>query len=230
VERDDLVAGKACFLRIRGKFAAAGYQTFDSIPRWGRSICTIWFACPKVKGIPESNVLQLSAWLAHLRTMQKHLASLKILKAKPTGLPSIETATMRLKAKSSKDIQQKTQRLVQITETSRLDIPLHHNLNTEMDRILSNCDLIWVNRSKDAVPLQDHVLARMVATGLTRAVRLGDELVSGGGRRTSEGAPTLLANELAGIDALLMMGNELETVSTGITRAGRLVSREFYKG
>ena len=38
MERDDLVAGKACYLRICGKPAAAGFHTFDSIPRSGKSI------------------------------------------------------------------------------------------------------------------------------------------------------------------------------------------------
>ena len=67
-----------------------------------------------------------------------------------------------------------------------LDIPLHHSLKTEIDRILSNCDLIWVNWRKDGVPLQDHALARMVATALTRAERLGDELVLGKGNRIKD--------------------------------------------
>jgi len=126
---------------------------------------------------------------------------------------------MRLKAKSSRDILQKTQRLVQIKGASRLDIPLHHSLKTEIDRILSNCDLIWVNWKKDGVPLQDHALARMIATALTRAVRLGDELISGGGRRTRDSDPALQVNDRAGLEALRMVGDELETTATEITRA-----------
>ena len=38
VERDELVAGEACYLRMRGKLAAASFRTFDSIPRKGKSI------------------------------------------------------------------------------------------------------------------------------------------------------------------------------------------------
>ena len=58
-ERDDLVAGEACYLRIRGKLTEAGFHTFDSIPRSGKSISR--FSCPKAKGISERDVLLLSA-------------------------------------------------------------------------------------------------------------------------------------------------------------------------
>jgi len=59
----------------------------------------------------------------------------------------------------------------------------------------------------------------MIATALTRAVRLGDELISGGGRRTRDSDPALQANDRAGLDALRMVGDELETTATEITRA-----------
>jgi len=69
VERDELVAGEACYLRIREKLAAAGFRNFDSIPRRGKSKNTLRFSCPKVRGITENDELLLTAWLTHLRTM-----------------------------------------------------------------------------------------------------------------------------------------------------------------
>ena len=149
VERDELVA---CYLRICGKLAAADFRTFDSIPRWSKSI-TLKFSCPKVRGILERDVLLLSAWLTHLRTREKHLASLKMLKVKPTCLPSIETAAMRSKAKSFNDIRLKTQRLKQNREESKPDVPLYSKLKLEIDRILAKCDLLWVNWMMDGVLL-----------------------------------------------------------------------------
>ena len=50
-------------------------------------------------------------------------------------------------------------------------------------------------------------------------MRLGDELVSGGGRRTRGNVPTLQANEIAGLDALRTVRSMLETAATEITRA-----------
>jgi len=47
-ERDELGAGEACYLRIRGKLVEAGYRSFDSIPRRGVSKNNLRFSCPKV--------------------------------------------------------------------------------------------------------------------------------------------------------------------------------------
>ena len=104
MERVNLVAGEACYLKIRGKLVAAGSHTFDSILRWGKFISTLRFSCPKVRGISERDVLQLSAWLAHPRTREKHLPSFKMLNVKPTCLPSIETADRWSKVESFIDI------------------------------------------------------------------------------------------------------------------------------
>ena len=75
MERDELVAGEACYLRIQGKLAAASFRTFDSIPRRGKSKNNLRFSCPKVRGISENDELLLTAWLTHLRTKQTWPAS-----------------------------------------------------------------------------------------------------------------------------------------------------------
>ena len=83
MERDELTAGEACYLRIRGKLASAGFGTFDSIPRRGKSKTNLKFACPKVRGISENDVLLLTAWLAHLRPLHGHMAASKCYKSNP---------------------------------------------------------------------------------------------------------------------------------------------------
>ena len=137
-ERDDLVAGEACYLRICGLlrvcqhlprstcpilvwFASTNSQ---HLPDLGMVHKHLRFSCPKVKGIPKRDVLLLSAWLAHLRTREKHLASLKMLKVKPTFLPSIETADRRSKARSITDIRLKKQKILRCLEVSRPDATL----------------------------------------------------------------------------------------------------------
>ena len=80
--------------------------------------------------------------MARLKTREKHLASLKMLKVKPTCLLSIETSARQSKARSLKDIRLKTQRLLQYLEVSRPDVPLHRKLKTEIDRILAKCELL----------------------------------------------------------------------------------------
>ena len=35
---DDVLAGEACYLRIRGRLTEGGFHTFDSIPRSGKFI------------------------------------------------------------------------------------------------------------------------------------------------------------------------------------------------
>ena len=107
--------------------------------------------------------------------------------------------------------------MVQIEGALRLDIPLHHSLKTEIDRILSNCDLIWVNWRRGEAP--DHALALLVAIALTRAAGLGDELVSGGVSRIRDNDATPRADEIVSLEALRMVGDELETAATEIIRA-----------
>ena len=69
IERDELGAGEACYLRIRGKLVEAGYRSFDSIPRRGASKNNLRFSCPKIRGISGKDELMLTAWLARLRGM-----------------------------------------------------------------------------------------------------------------------------------------------------------------
>ena len=149
MEQDELVAGEACFLRIRGKLAAAGFRTFDSIPRRGKSKTNLRFSCPKVRGISVNDELLLTAWLAHLRVRRKHMASLKMLQVKPTCLPSMGKAARRSTKKTIEDTRLKTQRLKQQSEQSRPDGPLHSALKPEIDRIIAKCDLLWANWRMD---------------------------------------------------------------------------------
>ena len=69
------------------------------------------------------------------------------------------------------------------------------------------------------MPLQDHALALLMAIALTRATGQGNDLVSRVGRRIIDNVATLQASELARLDALRTVGNELETAATEITRA-----------
>ena len=134
-ERDELTTGEACYLRIRGKLAAAGFRTFDSIPRRGNSKTNLRFACPKVRGISASDELLLTAWLAQLRAKHKHMASLKMLRVKPTCLPSMEMVARRSTKKTIDGNRLKTQHLIRQCEESRRDGPLHRALTQEIDRV-----------------------------------------------------------------------------------------------
>jgi len=145
IERDELVAGEACYLRIRGQLVEAGYRSFDSIPRRGVSKNNLRFSCPKVRGISGKDELMLTAWLARLRVMRKHMSSLKMLQVKPTCLPSIGTTARRSTKRTLEEIRLKTQRLKKQSEQSRLDGLLHGALKPEIDRIIAKCDLLWAN-------------------------------------------------------------------------------------
>ena len=58
-----------------------------------------------------------------------------------------------------------------------------------------------------------------MAKSLTRAAEIGDELVPVGGRRNRDNDATLQADEEAGLEALHMVGDALETAATEIIRA-----------
>ena len=218
-ERDELIAGEACYLRIRGKLASAGFGTFDSIPRRGKSKTNLKFACPKVRGISENDVLLLTAWLAHLRPLHGHMASLKMLQVKPTCLPSMEMVARRSTKKTIESNRLKTQNLTRQSEKVRSDGPLHRAFKLEIDRIKANGDLLWANWRTDGVPLQDHSLALLMANALNRAVILGDELAPYDGRGSRGDDTALRSSEVAAMAALHKIGDEIETAAFEISRA-----------
>jgi hypothetical protein len=159
--------------------------------------------------------------------MGKHMASLKMLQVKPTCLPSMETAARRSKLKTLDDIRVKTQRLKQKREESRPDVLLHGKLKLEIDHIIAKCDLLWANWRMDGVPLQDHSLAHVMAKSLARAVGLGDGLVPKGGMRNKGNVTTLREDEVAGLEALRKVGDELETAAAEIIRAADSKATRF---
>ena len=66
------------------------------------------------------------------------------------------------------------------------------------------------------MPLQDHAIAHLMAKSLARAVGIGEGLVPVGGRRNRDTDAPLRADEEAGLEALHMVGDELETAVTEI--------------
>jgi len=85
----------------------------------------------------------LTAWLARLRGMRKHMSSLKMMQVKPTCLPTIGATARRSMKRIREEIRLKTQRLKKQSEQSKWDGPLHNALKPEIDRIITKCDLIW---------------------------------------------------------------------------------------
>jgi len=104
-------------------------------------------------------------------------------------------------------------------EESRQDGPLHCALKPEIDRIIAKCDLLWANWRMDGVPLQDHSLAQLMATALSRAERLGDKLVAMEGRVNRGTDTTLRGDEVEGLVAPHKIGDEIETAAIEIIRA-----------
>jgi len=66
-----------------------------------------------------------------------------------------------------------------------------------------------------------------MAETLARAVGLGDGLVSGGGRRNRDNNTTLRVDEVAGLEALRTVGDELETAAAEIIRAADSKATRF---
>ena len=66
-----------------------------------------------------------------------------------------------------------------------------------------------------------------MAKALARAVGLGDGLVLKGGRRNRGNATTLRGDEVAGLEALRKVGDELETAAAEIIRAADSKATRF---
>ena len=71
----------------------------------------------------------------------------------------------------------------------------------------------------DWVPLQDHSLAQLIATALSKAERLGDGLVAMEGRMNRGADTTLRGDEIERLVALHQIGDEMETAAIEIIRA-----------
>ena len=79
---------EAALVRFEPKLRAHGFHIFDAIPRLNPSVTRTKFSCPILGKANAADTLLLTEWLDKLRKVEGHVASLELVHARPTLLPS----------------------------------------------------------------------------------------------------------------------------------------------